>query len=106
VALVPVATSGPFLPVEELLSRTQEIRFDSVLRGDLGFIGLFEPPAGDDFPFDEFLTVCRPIETLAPSKWLPPPRSFDVSNHTRYYRADFLALNFTHEVTVRVAPTN
>jgi hypothetical protein len=92
-----------FLPVEELLSRIREIRFDGVLRGDLGFVGLFEPPAGDDFPFDEFLAVSRPIETLPPSRWLPPPRQFDIRNHTAYYRVDFLALTFTHEVTVRIA---
>jgi hypothetical protein len=103
VALVAVATpdrvsSGRGAAVED-----KRIRFDGVLRGDLGFVGLFEPPAGDDFPFDEFLAVSRPIETLPPSRWLPPPRQFDIRNHTAYCRVDFLALTFTHEVRVRIA---
>jgi hypothetical protein len=91
-----------FLPINELLARVSEVRFDSTLRDDPGFVGLFNPPADHRFPFDAFLSVYRSVEQAIETLPFLRDRKFMVADQRLSFEADVLTLTFTHEVTVRV----
>jgi hypothetical protein len=87
-----------FFAVDDFIERIEAVRFDSTLRRDLGFEGLIMPYERiDEFPYDEFVTIFKPLSTL-PSWW---QRDFGVASKNGAFALVNLALCFTHEVTVR-----